>query len=48
MITINLRQLDAFDWYQTYTGIKDMITQYMSKSDKIINLGAGNSSKLIL
>lgn len=34
---------EPFDWYQTFSGIKDIITQYVSKSDKIINIGAGNS-----
>ena len=43
---ILIRQTECFDWYQTYTGIKEVITQYMTKSDKIINLSSGNSSIL--
>jgi hypothetical protein len=40
-----LRSLEPFDWYQVYAGIKDVITQYINKTDKILNVGAGNSSK---
>jgi hypothetical protein len=39
---------EPFDWYQVYTGIKDIITQYVSKTDKILNVGSGNSSNNIL
>jgi hypothetical protein len=42
-----IRSLEPFDWYQVYAGIKDVITQYINKTDKILNIGAGNSSKLI-
>ena len=38
------RQPEPFDWYQVYSGIKDVITQYINKNDKILNVGAGNSS----
>ena len=37
------RRPEPFDWYQVYAGIKDIITQYMNKTDKILNLGCGNS-----
>lgn len=40
-----LRQPEPFDWYQVYSGIKDVLTQYINKSDKILNIGAGNSSR---
>ncbi len=37
------RRPEPFDWYQVYSGVKDIITQYMSKTDKILNIGCGNS-----
>ena len=37
------RRPEPFDWYQEYSGIKDIISQYMTKSDKILNIGCGNS-----
>jgi hypothetical protein len=41
------RQPDAFDWYQIFAGIKDIVTQYVQKSHKILNIGCGNSSTFI-
>ena len=46
-ITILYRRPEPFDWYQVYSGIKDIITQYMTKTDKILNIGCGNSRKSI-
>ena len=40
---IYYRRPEPFDWYQVYSGIKEIISQYMTKSDKILNLGCGNS-----
>ena len=37
------RRSEPFDWYQVYEGVKDIITQYMTKNDKILNVGCGNS-----
>ena len=37
------RRPEPFDWYQVYSGIKDIIVQNMTKNDKILNLGCGNS-----
>lgn len=34
---------EPFDWYQRYSGIKDLIAQYVKKSDNILMSGAGNS-----
>ena len=34
---------ETFDWYQKYKGVKDIITQYIQPSFKILNLGCGNS-----
>lgn len=36
-----------FDWYQDYDGVKDIITQYIKKDSKILNVGCGKSSKII-
>ena len=44
---LNFRELETFDWYQVYTGVKDIITQYINKTDKILNVGSGNSSNFI-
>ena len=37
------RDNEPFDWYQRYTGVKDIITQYISTDHKILNIGCGNS-----
>eukprot|EP00352_Strombidinopsis_acuminata_P008272 CAMPEP_0176374618 /NCGR_PEP_ID=MMETSP0126-20121128/26895_1 /TAXON_ID=141414 ORGANISM="Strombidinopsis acuminatum, Strain SPMC142" /NCGR_SAMPLE_ID=MMETSP0126 /ASSEMBLY_ACC=CAM_ASM_000229 /LENGTH=77 /DNA_ID=CAMNT_0017735289 /DNA_START=29 /DNA_END=262 /DNA_ORIENTATION=- len=34
---------EPFDWYQRYSGIKDVITQYMQPGAQILNIGCGNS-----
>lgn len=34
---------EPFDWYQRYSGIKDLIAQYVKKSDNILMGGCGNS-----
>lgn len=34
---------EPFDWYQRYSGIKDIITQYIQPSFQILVLGCGNS-----
>jgi ubiquinone/menaquinone biosynthesis C-methylase UbiE len=34
---------EPFDWYQRYSGIKDLIAQYIKKSDNILMAGCGNS-----
>ena len=34
---------EPFDWYQRYSGIKDLIAQYVKKSDNILMAGCGNS-----
>ena len=36
---------EPFDWYQRYSGLKDIITQYVQPSFAILNVGAGNSRK---
>eukprot|EP00343_Euplotes_focardii_P008133 CAMPEP_0205819096 /NCGR_PEP_ID=MMETSP0206-20130828/1304_1 /ASSEMBLY_ACC=CAM_ASM_000279 /TAXON_ID=36767 /ORGANISM="Euplotes focardii, Strain TN1" /LENGTH=212 /DNA_ID=CAMNT_0053112227 /DNA_START=23 /DNA_END=661 /DNA_ORIENTATION=+ len=37
------RDTEAFDWYQRYTGVKDIVTQYISPNHQILNIGCGNS-----
>eukprot|EP00937_MAST-01D_sp_MAST-1D-sp2_P000458 g458.t1 len=34
---------EPFDWYQRYSGCKDLVAQYVKKSDNILMSGAGNS-----
>jgi len=34
---------EPFDWYQRYSGVKDLLAQYIKKSDNILMAGAGNS-----
>ena len=37
------RDPEPFDWFQRYSGIKELVGQYLKKADKILNVGAGNS-----
>lgn len=37
------RDIEPFDWYQRYSGLKDIITTNIDKDHKILNVGAGNS-----
>ncbi len=34
---------EPFDWYQRYSGVKDMITQHIKPEFQILMLGCGNS-----
>jgi len=34
---------EPFDWYQRYSGLKDLIAQYVKKDDTILMAGCGNS-----
>ena len=36
---------EQFDWYQRYSQLQDIVTQYVNKSDNILNVGCGNSRK---
>ena len=36
---------EPFDWYQRYSGLKDIVTQYVQPSFSVLNVGAGNSRK---
>lgn len=37
------RDPEPFDWYQRYSGIKDILAQHIKKEDAILMVGAGNS-----
>lgn len=37
------RDTEPFDWYQRFTGLKEIITTNIDKDHKILNVGAGNS-----
>jgi hypothetical protein len=39
------RDPEPFDWYQRFSGLKDLIAEVVKPDDKILNLGCGNSSK---
>jgi len=34
---------EPFDWYQRYSGIRDLINQYVKREDVILMAGCGNS-----
>src|SRR3546814_3927261 len=36
---------EPFDWYQRYSGIRDLINQYVRREDNILMSGAGNRSE---
>mmetsp|Transcript_18893 Transcript_18893/g.34201 ORF Transcript_18893/g.34201 Transcript_18893/m.34201 type:complete len:210 (-) Transcript_18893:4930-5559(-) len=37
------RDAEPFDWYQRWSGIKDIVSQYVQPNNQILNVGAGNS-----
>jgi len=37
------RDLEPFDWYQRFAGVKDIVTQHIQPDSKILNVGSGNS-----
>lgn len=37
------RNLSEFDWYQDWPNLRDIISQFIKKDSKILNVGAGNS-----
>ena len=40
-----MKDKEQFDWYQRYSGLKDVITQYLQPTYQVLNVGAGNSRK---
>ena len=37
------RDPEPFDWYQRYSGLKDIVGQYIKKTDHMLMSGCGNS-----
>ena len=37
------RDSEPFDWYQRFSGIKDIITTNVDKENRVLYIGAGNS-----
>lgn len=37
------RDPEPFDWYQRYSGVRDLINQYIKREDIILMSGCGNS-----
>ena len=37
------REPEPFDWYQRWTGLKDLFVQYLEPSNQILHVGCGNS-----
>lgn len=37
------RNLNEFDWYQEWSNLRDIISQFIKPNSKILNVGAGNS-----
>ena len=38
---------EPFDWYQRWSGIKDVVTQFIQPNHQILNVGAGSSRKFL-
>ncbi len=34
---------EPFDWYQRYQALREIVAKHVKPSDKILNVGAGNS-----
>lgn len=43
--THKFRDLEPFDWYQRYAGLKHILNKYIKHSAKILMVGAGTSRK---
>jgi hypothetical protein len=37
------RDPEPFDWYQRYSGVRDLINQYVKREDMVLMAGCGNS-----
>lgn len=37
------RDPDTFDWYQRWNGVKDVVSDFVSPGNKLLNIGCGNS-----
>lgn len=38
-----IRDPEPFDWYQRFSGIKEIITSNIETDKRVLNVGAGNS-----
>lgn len=38
-----LRNCTEFDWYQNWSNLRDIVSQYIAHDSKILNVGAGTS-----
>ena len=38
---------EQFDWYQRWSSLRDIVTQHITPSSQILNVGAGNSRKCL-
>lgn len=43
-----LRNPHAFDWYQNWINLRDIVSQYTHHDDEILNIGAGNSRNSVV
>ena len=43
MPSVKIRDTEPFDWYQRFSGLRDIITTNIDKEHKVLNVGAGNS-----
>ncbi len=41
-LNLKFRNSTEFDWYQNWDNLKDVISQFIKKDSKILNVGAGN------
>jgi hypothetical protein len=45
LVNINSpRNSNEFDWYQNWTSLRDIISQYIKYDSKILNVGAGKAN----
>lgn len=42
------RDPEPFDWYQRFSGLKDILSQYLTPESKMVNIGSGNSSMILV
>lgn len=45
---VHNRDPEPFEWYQRYSGIKDVVNQHIRKASSILNIGAGNSRAFVI
>lgn len=40
-LSSNLRNSTQFDWYQGWDNLKDIVSQFITRESKLLNVGAG-------